>query len=172
MYKMALTNAEIAQKYRISPFGGINRSKLHGVYVLKINDNSVYDDYVYNHTIHYTGQGLKGNQTLTRNNKGLATLGLPCHVWWRVPGTKEYEMLGVYMVEDYFWDKQNDRRVIMFRLKRKPCNEKFYTFVKFLILLLVLFLYPISISHVYSGNLRYCAFGQCGHGGEALDQGA
>ena len=160
-----LTNAELAQKYRISPFGGINRSNAKRVYVLKMNDDSVYTDYMFKKTLHYTGQGQIGDQTLTRNNKGLANTDWPCHVWWRIPGTKEYEMIGEYFVRDYYWDIQGDRQVIMFRLRKaRPVQRQDGApLLCLIVFIIIMFFYPLSISHVYPRSLGVGSFSESGY---------
>lgn len=144
---MALTNDQLARKYKISPFGGINRSNLKGVYVLKINDASVYQDQVYNDVIHYTGQGLTGDQTLTRNNRGLATSDWPCHVWQKGEDGL-YHCLGVYSVEYHYWARQDNRRVIMFKLVRNVSLSR--SLIAFLLVILFVLFHPVTVSNVYA----------------------
>ncbi len=144
---MALTNDQLAKKYKISPFGGINRCNARGVYVLKINDSSVYDDKVYSDVIQYVGQGLKGDQTFTRNNRGLANSNWPCHVWKRGEDGM-YRKIGEYYVDFWYWETQGGRRVIVFQLVKYNLVTPFI--VSFLLVLLMVLFNPITISHVYA----------------------
>lgn len=157
---MALTNDQLAKKYKISPFGGINRSNMHGVYVLKINDASVYHDEVHNDVIQYVGQGLTGDQTFTRNNRGLANSNWPCHVWKKGEDGL-YRMLGEYSVDFWYWETQGGRRVIVFQLVKNVSVTQ-SVFMIALILLLV-FCYPLTIPQIYSRCTGYGSFSECGN---------
>ncbi len=140
-----LTNSDLAKKYKISPFGGINRSNTRGVYVLKINDSSVYNDKVYSDVIHYVGQGLKGDQTFTRNNRGLANSNWPCHVWQKDEDGL-YRKIGEYYVDFWYWETQGERRVIVFKLVKYTPP----TIIAFILVFLMILFNPLTISHVYT----------------------
>lgn len=153
-----LTNSDLANKYKISPFGGINRSNAHEVYVLKINDSSVYNDKVYSDVIHYVGQGLKGDHTFTRNNRGLANSNWPCHVWQKDEDGL-YRKIGEYFVDFWFWETQDARRVIVFQLVKYTRVTPMI--ISFLLVLLMVLCNPLSISQIYSRCTRDGSFREC-----------
>ena len=161
---MGLTNDQLARKYKISPFGGINRSNTHEVYVLKINDDSVYQDKVYSDVIQYVGQGLTGDQTFTRNNRGLANSNWPCHVWQK---SKDglYRKIGEYYVDFWFWETQGERRVIVFQLVKYTRVSTYI--ISFLLVLLMVLCNPLTVTQVYSRCAWNGAFGESGNGTQA-----
>lgn len=158
-----LTNSELARKYKIAVIGGINKSTTHGVYVLKINNNSVYHDKVYSGVIHYVGQGQTGDQKFTRNNRGLATSNWPCHVWQK-DDDGLYEKIGEYYVDFHYWTVQGGRRVIVFKLVKY--TQTTHNIIALLIVLLMVIFNPLTVSQVYS---RCAWYGSLGEGGNSTE---
>jgi len=123
------SNKEICEFFLCAPQGGMRRSKRTNTLILIANHtNSIYEDKWTKDTMHYTGMGSIGDQSLNfAQNKTLANSAkddIQVHLF-EVFIPKEYTYLGeVYLSGKPFIEKQLDsekslRNVWVFPLKRK-----------------------------------------------------
>ena len=114
---MEYTNSDIVHKHLCSPYGGIRKSNRKQCIVLIINERSGYRDIIKNggSVINFIGQGLTGDQTLTRNNKALAETTWPIYLYHR-ESKGPYQFIGNYIVEKYRYAKQDNRIVLIFKI--------------------------------------------------------
>ncbi|MCI7718460.1 HNH endonuclease [[Pasteurella] aerogenes] len=124
-----LSNNELMAIFKCSNTGGMRRSKKTNSLVIVCNHiKSFYQDKWKNGILHYTGMGLKGDQSLSfMQNKTLAeskTNGVEIHLF-EVFETSKYTYKGeVSLSAEPYQDRQTDidnqdRNVWIFPLKLK-----------------------------------------------------
>lgn len=122
------TNAQICELFKCSLMRGMAKSNTTDTLVLIANHTkTLYDDKWINNTLYYTGEGQKGNQTLTRSNRTLYEYKQnSTRVYlFEVFVKKEYIYQGeVYLSAAPFKEKQIDkvnseREVWVFPLKKR-----------------------------------------------------
>ncbi len=124
-----LSNNELMAIFKCSNTGGMRRSKKTNSLVIVCNHTkSFYQDKWKNGILHYTGMGLKGDQSLSfMQNKTLAeskTNGVEIHLF-EVFETSKYTYKGeVSLSAEPYQDRQTDidnqdRNVWIFPLKLK-----------------------------------------------------
>jgi hypothetical protein len=94
------------------------------VIITRLEQDAPYGDRLDGAHLLYTGEGLYGNQTMTRGNRVLEmqrTTGFPLHVFERAR-RDEYRYLGQFRVLGSYTERQpdangNDRTVFMFELE-------------------------------------------------------
>ena len=124
-----VSNAVMAETFKVGNMGGMRRSKTTGTLVL-ISDNTkgLYSDKWNEGILHYTGMGKIGDQSLDKaQNKTLAESkenGVEVHLFEvNEPGKYTYtgvvELAGKPYQETQPDDNGNPRKVWMFPLKKK-----------------------------------------------------
>ena len=67
-----VTHPEICTAFQCGNMGGMRRSKrTNTLIIISDHTKALYDDKWYGDTLHYTGEGKRGDQTLTKNNRTL-----------------------------------------------------------------------------------------------------
>lgn len=67
-----ITHPEICTAFQCGNMGGMRRSKrTNTLIIISDHTKALYDDKWYGDTLHYTGEGKRGDQTLTKNNRTL-----------------------------------------------------------------------------------------------------
>jgi len=125
-----VSNSRIVEEFKCSPQGGMRRSKTTNTLVLVskhvVSKSKVYDDKTIGNIYHYTGQGMKGDQSLLfAQNKTLAESGtnnVNVH-FFEVFKEGEYIYMGLVNLADTpYQDVQDDeegnaRKVWIFPLQ-------------------------------------------------------
>ncbi len=128
-----ISNAELSKSFSVGNMGGMRRSRKQNHLVL-ISDSTkgLYDDRWEGDTLHYTGMGKSGDQSLTSQNKTLAESpesGITVHLF-EVFSAKKYSYAGeVFLSEELYVEKQvgedgKVRNVTMFPLQLAPGAQK------------------------------------------------
>ena len=123
-----LSNAEVSRRFKVGNMGGMRRNKA-ARHLMLISDpfKGLYQDRWKGKVLHYTGEGKKGDQPLTKQNKNLfhsRTSGEVIHLF-EVIEPKEYTYVGeVELITDPYQETQPDddgkpRSVWMFPIKAK-----------------------------------------------------
>lgn len=135
----ALTNNQIREVFKCGPQGGMRKSNTTNTLVLvsdqtQKQDRNPYQDKWIDGVLHYTGMGLKGNQSLSfMQNKTLANLDktkTKAYLFEKL-SKKLYTFRGeVTLVGEIYFEEQEDnegniRKVIKFPLKIVYINKKF-----------------------------------------------
>lgn len=128
-----LSNAELSQKFSVGNMGGMRRSlKKNHLVLISDSTKGLYDDRWEGDTLHYTGMGKSGDQTLISQNRVLAesrNSGITVHLF-EVFTQKNYSYSGeVLLVSKPYPEKQigedgKKRKVIMFPLRLAPGAQK------------------------------------------------
>lgn len=133
-----LSNQELTEHFKVGNMGGMRRSRVLNCLVL-ISDpyKALYEDRWHGDIFHYAGEGQKGEQSFTRQNKTLRDarqLGIPVYLF-EVFEPKQYTFIGqVEVVGEIYTATQpdvdgNPRNVLVFPLKvlgaaaPKPAEE-------------------------------------------------
>ena len=67
-----VTHPEICTAFQCGNMGGMRHSKrTNTLIIISDHTKALYDDKWYGDTLHYTGEGKRGDQTLTKNNRTL-----------------------------------------------------------------------------------------------------
>ena len=128
-----LSNTDLQNEFGVSSQGGMRRSRKNNCLVLISNETkSLYHDRWEDDILHYTGEGLSGNQRLIRQNRTLADSpqsDISVHLF-EVFEQKKYvyageaELAGEPYLESQVDQEGVDRQVIMFPLRLKPGGQK------------------------------------------------
>jgi len=129
-----LSNSELCEVFKCGPQGGMRRSKrTNSLILISDHTKTLYDDRWLANVLHYTGMGLKGDQSISfAQNKTLAesqTNGIDIHLF-EVFRPKQYTYSGrVELAESPYWETQEDikgnlRKVIIFPIKLKDDTPK------------------------------------------------
>jgi len=122
-----INNEELCGIFQCAPQGGMRRShKTNTLVIVSNHVKSIYADRWEDKTLHYTGMGSSGNQSLSfAQNKTLSeskTNGIPVYLF-EVFKTKEYVYQGeVELVDEPYKEVQSNRDVWMFPLRIKNGN--------------------------------------------------
>ena len=121
-----VTHPEICAAFQCGNMGGMRRSKrTNTLIIISDHTKALYDDKWYGDTLHYTGEGKRGDQTLTKNNRTLNESdhnGIEVHLF-EVLHAKQYIYHGVVSLADQpYQEEQADengdmRKVWMFPVK-------------------------------------------------------
>jgi len=106
------TNEQICKVFKCSLMSGMAKSNTTNTLVLVANHTkSLYDDKWINDVLHYTGEGQKGNQELSKQNKTLyesGSNGIKVFLFEVFKKTEYYYQGEVYLAEEPYKDRQND----------------------------------------------------------------
>jgi len=110
-----LTNDRLSELFKCSTQGGMRKSNRTNTLVL-ISGPSIYEDRWKNGVLYYTGEGQKGDQTLTKQNKTLyesTTSGISVFLFEKL-GRDSYLFRGkVKLASNPYQEDQSDTRGIM-----------------------------------------------------------
>lgn len=129
-----ITNHDICEIFQCGPQGGMRKSlRTNSLVIISDHTKDFYDDRWMGNILHYTGMGLKGDQSITfAQNKTLAesgTNGIDVHLF-EVYKPKHYAYSGrVELAESPYWETQldiegNSRKVVIFPLRIKDDVNK------------------------------------------------
>ncbi|MGS0681834.1 HNH endonuclease [Shewanella sp. 30m-9] len=124
-----LNNKQLCDTFGCSPQGGMRKSNsTHSLVIVSNHIKSIYDDRWDIDTLHYTGMGTKGDQSLNfaqnKTLKNSETNGISVHLF-EVFRDQEYTYTGeVILVDDPYTEQQPDqdgnlRQVYVFPLQLK-----------------------------------------------------
>jgi 5-methylcytosine-specific restriction protein A len=111
------THQELLDLFRVSNMGGIRVSKTLGAVILISSaHNALYEDRQQGEAFHYTGEGRRGDQTLTRGNRAIdrsLDAGTPLLLFFK-NATNEYEFQGeVRLLGEPLQEQQRDEDGMM-----------------------------------------------------------
>ena len=129
-----LTNEGLCEIFKCGPQGGMRKSnRTNSLILISDHTKMLYDDRWLGDVLHYTGMGLKGDQSISfAQNKTLAeseTNRVDIHLF-EVFRPKQYTYSGrIELEEAPYWDTQEDidgnlRKVIIFPIKLKDDGLK------------------------------------------------